>query len=256
VDRIEVDHMRLLSRVSEAEVEREAAQRTCALALGSRCPLFDDPGAALDFLERGLSQPPLPATQLLRVDDRPDVKALVAERAATSEARLLASRLRIPDPTVALAFTHDRFTVAGNQANSLTVSLGVPLPLFDRGQVAERRAERQVHVLEAAIATRRDGVRAALEAAGRQLELVRARARHLDEQVLPRARSVVARMETAARRGGAAWPDVLLARRTLEELQLERVEVATEGQKLSLAQRSAAGLLPSPGSPMPRRRGQ
>jgi outer membrane protein, heavy metal efflux system len=243
VDRIEVDHLRLLSRITETSVEREAARRTCALALGQACPRLDDSRAALAFLERGLA-PPRFAVDGVRIDDLPEVKALHAERAAAGEERLLASRLRIPDPTIGVAFTHDQFTVAGNQANSLTLSVGMPLPLFDRGQVAARRAERHGEVLDAALSARREAARAAFHSAARQLELVRTRAGQLDEGALPRARSVVARMEAAAHRGGAAWTDVLLARRALEELQLERIEIAAEAHKLLLALRSVAGALP------------
>jgi cobalt-zinc-cadmium efflux system outer membrane protein len=245
VDRIEVDHLRLLSRITDTHVEREAARRTCALMLGHACPRFEQADRALAFLEAGLTDAP-PTADWPRVDDRPDVKAVVFERAAATEAQLLAARSRIPDPTVAVFFTHDQFTAAGNQANSLTVSVALPLPLFDRGQVAERRAERDARLLNSILVARRSGAHAALQAANRQLDLVRARARQLDEQALPRARSVVERMEVAARRGGASWPDVLLARRALEELQLDRVQVATEGHKLLLGLRSAAGMLPHP----------
>ena len=68
--------------------------------------------------------------------------------------------------------------------------------------------------------------------------------RTLDSEAIPRAQGVAERMDAAARRGGAALQDVLLARRALEELQLDRVAVAAERFRAVVDLRRAAGLLP------------
>jgi len=60
------------------------------------------------------------------------------------------------------------------------------------------------------------------------------------------ARTTAERVEAAARRGGAALQDVLLARRAMEELQLDRVDVAGETFAARLDIRRAAGTVPDP----------
>src|SRR6185436_14848967 len=140
---------------------------------------------------------------------RPDLQALQAERNRLHAELTLAERQSIPDPVATVGFTHDEFVAAGNQPNSLNVSVAIPLPIFDRGQTEAVRARRR-------LATQRS-----------QLQILSARARLLDEQAVPRARSVVERTEAAFRRGGVGFPEVLLARRAFEELELDRIEVAS-----------------------------
>jgi outer membrane protein TolC len=79
-----------------------------------------------------------------------------------------------------------------------------------------------------------------------QLSVLAARARLLDGQAVPRARSVVDRTEAAFRRGGLSFPDVLLARRAFEELALDRIEVATASRRASVNLRRAMAILPWP----------
>jgi outer membrane protein, heavy metal efflux system len=245
VDRLEVEHLRLLSELREAEGEREAAVATCGQILGSACPRFRDAQEARRFLARAEEVPP-PPVGAVDLALRPDLRALAA-REAEAEAELeLASRQKIPDPVVSFGYQRDQFVLAGAQANSLILEVAIPLPIFDRGQVDAVRARR---VRQAAAATREAFVRASaqsLEIRRQSLELLSARARALDEEAVPRARSVAERMEAAAQRGGAALQDVLLARRALQELQLDRIEVAVARYKALLDIRRGVEVVPRP----------
>jgi cobalt-zinc-cadmium efflux system outer membrane protein len=67
------------------------------------------------------------------------------------------------------------------------------------------------------------------------------------ERTLPLARDVVQRLESAVTRGGAPLPDLLLARRTLGDLQLDAADLDLFTFHLTVAHARAAGELP----PMP-----
>jgi cobalt-zinc-cadmium efflux system outer membrane protein len=243
VDRLEVEHLRLLSSLGEAHSAMEAAASTCALLLGNTCPRL----ATLDQAIRYLNGPSVTVgDDAQAIAQRPDLQALAAsERRARAEG-VLASRQAIPDPTVSASFTHDQFEVSGNQPNSVTLSVALPLPIFDRGQPEAARASARAML---AVRQRETLTQAALQslvASRKRLAILGERARRLDDQAIPMARTTAERLEAAARRGGAALQDVLLARRAMEELQLDRVEVAGQAFAARLDIRRAAGSVPEP----------
>jgi cobalt-zinc-cadmium efflux system outer membrane protein len=243
VDRLEVEHLRLLSQVGEAEAVRESALGACSQLLGMPCPQFHDEAEARRFLAQAESAPRPTADA---VPERPAIRALVAREQSAEAERTLASRRPIPDPTVTVGYTRDQFVASGNQANSVNVAVSLPLPVFDRGQVDEARARR---TRETASATRQALLASAAESVRRgrtRIDLLARRATVLDKDAVPRAQAVLDRTEAAARRGGVALQEVLLARRALEELQLDRVEVAAEHFRVLLDVRRAAGPPPPP----------
>jgi cobalt-zinc-cadmium efflux system outer membrane protein len=250
VDRLEVEHSRLLSSMRDAEAAREGAVIGCESLLGAPCPRFEGEEQARRFLQ------PHPV-QRDEVDDaaaisgRPDLQALRAERTQLEAELTLAQRQAIPDPVASVGFTHDQFVAAGNQSNSLNLSLAFPLPFFDRGQTEANRARRRLSNNEVTRRTLTETLLRGIALQRRQLQALGARAKILDDQAVPRARSVVERTEAAFRRGGVGFPDVLLARRAFEELELDRIEVATAAHRAVLALRRARAAVPWP-APSPR----
>lgn len=243
VDRLEVEDLRLQSSQREAQGAREAALAACSELLGRVCPRFGDEAQALAFLTTRQALPAVTADAAL---DRPDVRAAGAERARADAERVLADRLRIPDPVAGVTYTNDRFRVAGNQTQSLSLALAVPLPIFDRGQPERRRARTEGELASARREALMQSANANIAIQQRQLRILTDRARLLEEEALPRARQVVERISEAARRGGAALPDVLLARRAFEELELDRVDVTAAARRATLELRRQAGLYPKP----------
>jgi cobalt-zinc-cadmium efflux system outer membrane protein len=252
VDRLEVEHLRLLSQVQEATGVRDSALAACAQLLGVPCPRFRDEAEARRFLAQAERASGASADLAgAQIAERPDLRALTARERAAEAERVLASRRAIPDPTITVGYTRDQFVVSGNQANSVNLALSIPLPVFDRGQVDEVRARR--------LRDNASGLRAGLTASAREslrigqerIALLVRRAGALDKDAVPRAQTVLDRTEAAARRGGVSLQEVLLARRALEELQLDRVEVAAEHFRVLLDVRRAAG--PAPPPPAPRR---
>jgi len=73
-------------------------------------------------------------------EQRPDLKAVRAGRGAAAAELAAAEREVMPDLTVGAAYTHSAFTVSGDNPNTLALSVGLPLPLFDRNQANIGRA--------------------------------------------------------------------------------------------------------------------
>jgi cobalt-zinc-cadmium efflux system outer membrane protein len=244
VDRLEVEHSRLLSAMHDAQADREGAVVACNALLGVPCPRFAGEEEARRFLSSHVVAPPTDAEAALAA--RPDLQALRAEHTRLGHELTLAQRQAIPDPVASVSYTHDNFVAAGNQPNSLNFSLTIPLPIFDRGQTEAARARRRIATNEAAARSLTSSALRGLSAQRAQLQILSTRARLLEEQAVPRARSVVERTEAAFRRGGVAFPDVLLARRAFEELELDRIEVAAAAHRASINVRRATGDLPWP----------
>ena len=252
VDRLEVEHSRLLSAMHDAQADREGAVVACNALLGVPCPRFAGEDEARRFLSASTKGSP-PADAQTAVAGRPDLQGLRAERTRLQNELTLAERQSIPDPVATVGFTHDQFVAAGNQPNSLNLSVSIPLPVFDRGQTEATRARRRLATNQAAVDSLTASALRGLTALRAQLSILEARARLLEEQAVPRARSVVERTEAAFRRGGVGFPDVLLARRAFEELELDRIEVAAAAHRASINLRRATADLPwPPDVPRPR----
>ncbi|HXU82504.1 MAG TPA: TolC family protein, partial [Polyangia bacterium] len=142
VDRLEVEHSRLLSAMHDAQADREGTMVTCNALLGTPCPRFAGEDEARRFLSSHGSPPAAESATALA--SRPDLQALQAERNRLHAELTLAERQSIPDPVATVGFTHDEFVAAGNQPNSLNVSVAIPLPIFDRGQTEAVRARRRL----------------------------------------------------------------------------------------------------------------
>ena len=250
VDRLEVEHLRLLSAAREAEEAQEVAVGLCARILGADCPRFAGENDARRFLLEGhpdaLAFAHGGQSDGQAVAGRPDLLALAAEQTRLRADLVLAGRAKIPDPTASVSYMHDQFEIAGNQANSIVLAVSLPLPVFDHGQVESARARRRLEAAEQAHRVLADSALRALALARNRLAVLEARARSLDEAALPRARSLAEGMDAASHRGGASLIDVLLARRALEELQLDRLDVAATTFKATLDIRRNAALYPRP----------
>jgi cobalt-zinc-cadmium efflux system outer membrane protein len=208
--------------------------------VGLVCRPFGSAEAARGFLTARLAASPPPPN----LEQRPDLRSLQAQEAAARNALTLARRRWIPDPTFRLGYVLDQFEAAGNQHQSLLVGVTVPLPFFDHGQADEHAASALVTAAgQAQVLLRAASVRD-LSALEHQRVEALARRTRLQERTLPLARDVVQRLESAVTRGGAPLPDLLLARRTLGDLQLDAADLDLFAFHLTVAQARAAGELP------------
>jgi cobalt-zinc-cadmium efflux system outer membrane protein len=220
-DRLLLDLSALESEAARSHADAEAASSACTAALVSPC---DVSGASVLHLDAQV--PDLPTSS--RLDTRADLTALRMDAAAARHDARLAARRIIPDPTIRLGYTRDTFTVSGDNANTLSLSVTVPLPLFDHGQHDQAKAL----ALSAALEQRLRATRLQAESELSQL-MARKRALEktlsmLDRDSLPRAENVLKAQEKGLAEGQLDTTDLLLTRRQAIALRLQALDLRFE----------------------------
>jgi cobalt-zinc-cadmium efflux system outer membrane protein len=224
-DRLELDAAAAGRAVTENEADLESAMADCsALLLGVCSPVE----ATMETVDAAV---PLPVglkgvDALVRA--RPDVQAVrFAGSAARSDA-VLYRRQAVPDPTVGVSYTRDYFTAAGNQPNSLTATLSLPLPLFDHGQHLARRAEGEA--LELGFEARALETRAMADARALLMRerLLRAKLETIASFAIPKADAVLRSSDDAYHHGQLSLTDLLIVRREHASLLLDAIDTRYE----------------------------
>jgi cobalt-zinc-cadmium efflux system outer membrane protein len=231
IDRLQIELERMSQQALSTEADERASLAACAAYVGMPCrgiQTAEDGRAILDaWVKRAATHAGA------RLEDRPDVRALDAFGRASSAEADLARAQAIPDPTVRLGYTRDTFTLAGNQENSLSVGVSVPVPIFDHGQAQVQAADARRARFEA---QRAETIRTGQTKIAALRELLRSQEQRQEsiERVLPRARAVVDDLERAANGHLLPYTDVIQARRTLDELLIEEVDSYGDAFQTSL----------------------
>jgi outer membrane protein, heavy metal efflux system len=209
-DRLLLDVATVEREVADGNAEYQAVLAECATALIGSCA---NAPADMDSVDESALAPKKLPDIASAVAARPDVRALRLEGSAAREDATLWRRQAIPDPTVGLAYTHDQLTFAGNQPNTLTVSLSMPIPVFDRGQHQSRVSLGRATELEWQARALEQRGRLEAESLLARRQVLEAKVEQLRASALPRSEAVLKAIETAFQRGGASLTDLLLARR-------------------------------------------
>ena len=218
-----IERRRAMVELSEARIALQQARRSVLVA---RAGLAGAIG--LEEAVFGDVQGELPPAQTLpplgvlaeQVEQNPAVARYATELAHRKAEVELAEAEAIPDLIVSAGL--QRFNDSDDYAG--VVSLGLPLPIFDRNQgnilaarfdVARVRARRQAAAVE---------IRTELTQQYQDLQALRAELQTLEDEALPTARSVYQDIRAAYRQGAGSLLDVLDAQRTLFSLEARRVE--------------------------------
>lgn len=155
--RAEIELLRLEQQVAADQGDVLTAQATCAEILGMRCARFTSEEEARRFLASWTERadPCQAPPRDLQIGLRPDLRALANLQAGAQAEARLAQAQWLPDPTLRVGYMHDRFVASGNQQHSLSVSLSLPLPLFDHGQAGTQAATVRAEALRLALSTQR-----------------------------------------------------------------------------------------------------
>jgi cobalt-zinc-cadmium efflux system outer membrane protein len=230
IDRLEIELSRSEQQVLVTEADEQAGLTACAAYIGVPCKAIasaeDARALIVAWAKRATEGSP-------HVEMRPDIRALDAfERASIAEADLARAQA-IPDPTLRLGYTYDQFTVSGNQANSLNVTLTVPVTIFDHGQAQLQAAESRRARLQAqrALTLSASGARVT---ALRELLRLQQKRQEAIEKTLPRARGVLDDLQRAANGRLIPLTDVIQARRTLDELLVEEADSYSDSFQTSV----------------------
>jgi len=136
--KIELEGLRYQNAVIDSDLELEVGRHRLAallgLGAGEKLPgdRLLDPETRTTYDLNGLIAAAL--------ERRPDLKAAGAAQAAGQARLTAADRDAYPDLTLGVTYTHSAFTVSGDNPNALALTLGLPLPVFDRNQANIGRA--------------------------------------------------------------------------------------------------------------------
>jgi len=224
VDRLEIELSRIEQQLTSTRGDEVAGLAACAGYVGVPCRPLGGEAEARVYVLAWLARGKAASAALER---RPDVRALAALQTSAASEADLARAQALPDPTVRLAYTHDRFVASGNQMNSLTLSVSIPVPLFDRGQAQLDAAEaRRARYDELRRATLRRGA-ARVVALRELLALLEERQAAL-VKILPRAQAALEDLLRASNSRLIPLTDVIQARRTLDELLVQQADAYSD----------------------------
>jgi len=215
-DRLLLDLANLRADFARERAEYAASLAECAAALGAECELN---GARQDDLSSAAPVAP-GLVSTARLDHRPDLQALDAERQAAERDAALARGRAVPDLTFRVGYTHDRFIASGDNRNTLTFGVALPLPVFDRGQHDSSKALSRAEELRDTRLALLLQARAELAGLLQRKATLEKLLATLENESLPRSSSVLSSTQSAFDHGGVSLTDLLLARRTHIALQL------------------------------------
>lgn len=237
--RIELDTQQLAIQLARADSEVAVATASCSATLFAPCERGELDPTALDHAA------PLPTTlpaAETQVRERPIHQADRLEIAALGEDATLADHRRIPDPTIGIGYSRDNYNYGGNLPQVLAVTIGIPLPLFDRGghdAAAARATARATEAQERALV--REGVGRASSLQAQLVVLARTLA-ELEGDAVPKSTQIIAQTRRAFDLGQARLADLLLVERAHRDLLLEVLDTRFELFSIRAQLRQELGL--------------
>lgn len=192
--RLERERQAAQARTARAEADYLRAREVLLGVLGQQQTRTPDPAGDLVPDEA----PSLTIAQA-NLRRRPDLQALLAQAEAFDRERRAAERAWIPDVT--LGAGPKRIEESGRTDHGLAVSLSIPLPIFDRGQPAQKRATAEATLTRADHALRLERWEAELRGVWAQAGELRRAAIAFRKEAITGSRDL-ARIAEAAYRGG------------------------------------------------------
>jgi cobalt-zinc-cadmium efflux system outer membrane protein len=184
--------------------------------------------------------PDVRAMQQLALDGRPDIRVKRIARAQRSADLKLAQAYRYPDVTIGGGYALQGREGPDNP-QQLGLSVGVPLPLFNRNQGGIAQGEVNVQVAEADLRKTLVEVENQVDIAHRNLIQSRNLVEAYQKGVLEDARQTLTIVERAYERGGATILELLDAARTARSIQLNYLESLFNYQRNVFQLESAVG---------------
>jgi cobalt-zinc-cadmium efflux system outer membrane protein len=237
--RIDLDTEELELQLGRAEAELASAVAACSATLYAPCSASGLDSAALDAAAPLPTSLPEPDTA---IEQRPARQATKLEAAALGWDAELAHARRIPDPTLGVNYTYDRYQFGGNLPQTIGVTIGIPLPFFDRGThdaAAARANARAIQAEDRATLREQRGVVDALLAQRKTLIETLAK---LETEQVPKSTLIISQTRKAFDLGQARLADLLLAERAHRDLLVEVLDTRFDLFNVRAQLRQALGL--------------
>jgi cobalt-zinc-cadmium efflux system outer membrane protein len=152
------------------------------------------------------------------------------EHAKASLARVRADRIPNFFIRAGAGYSFERTEAGRDVGSEFRVEVGVPLPIFDRNQGTIVQAEAQQRVAEAELRRLELGLRSRLAAAFRSYRDARRTVERYRAVVLGAAQQSYELFSARAQEMAAAYPQVMIARRTLGQVRAEHVRALIEAR--------------------------
>jgi cobalt-zinc-cadmium efflux system outer membrane protein len=220
--RIELDTQAIALQLARAQSDVAVATSSCSTALFAPCSAegLDDPGV-LD------AAAPLPVALPIAdaaIEARPVRQASRLEAQALGWDATLAHNRRIPDPTIGVGYTLDNLTISGDQHQSLMFTVGIPLPIFDRGDHDEAAAHAAARALAAQDRAEVRDAAGQVEALLGQRAMLDGAIARLTSDTVPKSARIIEQTRRAFDLGQAPLADLLLVERAHRDLLLELLD--------------------------------
>ncbi len=237
-DRLTLEVIALEAEAARGKTELASALATCQSLLHAPC---DEAGAGEDDLDASADVPAAPVAGD-KVEARPDILAVRKEAEASRSEVDLAHAKAIPDPTIRVGFTRDQLAIAGNQSNVVSLTVTIPLPIFDHGQHDAAKATARAVELDQTAAAMTAGATSDVASLRARTTYLAKAVTTMKKDALPKAESVVGVTEKAFAEGQVGLTDLLLARRAYLGLRLSQVDLSYEHFTARSALRRTLGI--------------
>lgn len=222
--------------------ERVTRQRAWTLLQG----LLDPDSSTIPDTVRVLDGSLLPGSSPSVVDvveatsSAPEAQARRAESRALELDRRISSRWWVPSPSVGVGYKG--VEIPGGRAHGFVVSLGVPLPLLDRGRADRVRTEARARALRAQTQLLTNEARTQSAALAQEVAMLTAAARTLDSEGAERSEAVIRAAEAGYRGGEIGVTELVDAYRSGAEAELLVLDLAMRARlaEIELRRRTEA----------------
>ncbi len=237
--RIELDTQALELQLESADADLAVALATCAATLYAPCAATDLDDASLDAAAPLPENLPEPQQS---IEARATHQAQRLETSALGQDALLAEHRKIPDPTVGIAYTFDNYQFSGNAPQTLALSVSIPLPFFDRGDHDASAARANARAIDAMDRSTVRVERGQVDSYVAQLSSLKRTVGRLQNESVPKAKSIVENTRKAFDGGQSGLADLLLAERQYRDLQAQLLDTRFGLFNVRVNLRQALGL--------------
>ncbi len=224
-----------------AEAEQALAEARTEVAR-----LVGRPGGAFDAATSALDMPaePPPAEDLLAEarSRRADLRAARARVQEAGQRAAAASRGWVPGVSLTGGFKSS--DLGERTATGYVIGLGLSLPIFDRGQGVQARADAERRQHAATARALESELVAEVRAARSALVAAIARARRHAQELLPRAAGLVKAAQSSYREGERPLFELLDAYRTARDVRLRDLDLRRAARRAELRLLRAVGRKP------------
>ena len=228
-NRFRLDHARAQNDLRQAEVDARKAKLEFAKSIGAETVALDLVAERIDLPKDNLKA----IAQLANADQRADLVAAANRIEAALAAKALAASIAARDVTVSAQFEHWPTSAINQQGtgNSFGLSFSIPLSVRHANEGEVKRASVDLEAARDLLNRLRIQARTEADASIDAWRAATERAARTERDLLPLAREVARAAEFAYRNGATSVLDLLDARRTLKQSELDAAQASTDAGK-------------------------